>query len=79
MRLTVPGMRRMFPASLLDPGDHETQMISPTLHINGAYTWRTGTASRVRNRFLGSAGRVACRPVVVMYGITTKPQGGRAP
>jgi hypothetical protein len=50
-----------------------------TLHNIGADTMRPGTASRVRNRYLGSAVRLACCTGVIKFGVITHPQGAGTP
>jgi hypothetical protein len=67
------------PRLLLDLDCHETQMTWQTLHNIGAHSVRPGTASRLGNRFLGTAIRVLRCPGVSNYGVMTKPRGGKNP
>jgi hypothetical protein len=79
LRLTLRPIGRMVRGLLLETGCHETKMTWQTLHNNGANSTRPGTATRVRNRYLGSVARFARCSGVPMYGIGESSQGDRKP
>jgi hypothetical protein len=79
MKLTPADGRRIVRDLLRLMGCHETQMIWQSLNNIGADTMRPGTASRVRNRYLGSAVGLACCTGVIKFGVISHPRGGRTP
>ena len=72
-------MKRIVRASLFKTGCHETQMISQTIHNNGAQAVHPGTVSGGRNRRLGPVVWLMLCPGVSMFRVITVSPGGRTP